>query len=214
MRVRDPRASLRAIPARSRGLSSRIGVILAGGQSSRMDNGDKADAIIGSKRLIDIVYDRIGVQCDDVLISAPHDYGLGIHCIEDDPSLPSGPAGGILSVAKVLIACPKSVDGFFTAPVDGPNLPTDLCDVMYNKDTSTIAMDTIRTHPSFAWWRLSDLNTVLQTVSASESLSLHYLARLCEARSILWSEPNLFFNINTANDLSNYLTDTISADND
>lgn len=174
---------------------------------------DKAEALIGSQRLIDIVYERLKYQCDDILISAPHDYDLGITNIKDNPLLPRGPAGGILSVAKLLATRLTAIEGFFTVPVDGPNFPADFCDRIYNETASAIAEDTERTHPSFAWWRLEDLKSVLGDCDTISSLSLHALARLCEARTVKWSEPNLFFNINTANDLSEYLTRSVSADN-
>lgn len=195
-------------------MNPRIGVILAGGQSTRMQAIDKAEIMIGAKRLIDLVFDNLKTQCGEILISASHDYNLERPIIRDDPFLPGGPVGGVLSVAKTLNARYKFYEGFFTVPVDGPNLPPDFCKRIYDKSASSIAKDQNGTHPSFAWWRLEDLNRSLSAHETLESLSLHGLAHQCGAQPVTWLEPNLFLNINTPNDLSNYLTDSISADND
>jgi len=135
-------------------------VILAGGKAMRMGE-DKAELSLGNYRLIDRVYSRVKTQCNEVLVSGNHDYGLGLGIVPDSPSGPRGPVAALYSVMKALS---KTDEGFFTVPVDGPNLP------------------------------------------------LLHISELCRARHIFWPDELLFYNINTPNDLSAYLTKNAQQD--
>lgn len=177
-------------------------IILAGGQSLRMGF-DKGELDVSGRRLIDIIHGKINRQCASVLISGRRAYDLEVSNVADSIHVPKGPAAGILTLAEHL---KNDVTGFFTVPVDSPNFPEDLCARLYSRAYSTIAADENGRHPTFGWWRLSDVEKAVKQVNHHESLSLNHLSRLCGAVEVNWPGENLFFNINSANDLTHYLT--------
>jgi molybdopterin-guanine dinucleotide biosynthesis protein A len=179
-----------------------IAVILAGGQGARMGGIDKGALDLGGERMIDWVYGRLKPQCGQVLISGSHDYGLGLEVIPDIETGPKGPAGGLYAIWHKL----KSIkaEGFYTAPIDGPNLPQDLLMRLYHKECSAIARDDNGLHPAFAWWRITDLNVAWIGLDFEGSISLNSLAGLTQAKHAQWAGEAMFKNLNTPDDLKNY----------
>jgi molybdopterin-guanine dinucleotide biosynthesis protein A len=103
-----------------------FGVILAGGQGSRMGGADKAFLPLAGRPLIGHVLDRLGPQVDSVILSANGDAarfsGLGCPVVADGLSL--GPLSGILSALRH--AETFGATHLVSTPVDTPFLPTDL----------------------------------------------------------------------------------------
>lgn len=176
-------------------------VILAGGEAQRMGQ-DKAELSLGKLRLIDHVYAQIKIQCNEVIISGRHDYGLHLKVIPDAPSGPRGPVAALYSVWKTLLV---SDEGFFTVPVDGPNIPSDLCERLYGK-CSAVAEAPDGLHQAYAWWRRDALESVFESLNLSQSISLLKMATLCKAHHVYWADEAMFYNINTPRDLSAYFT--------
>lgn len=181
-----------------------IGVILAGGRSARMGQ-DKALLTRDGRRLVDIVHARLSGQCGEILISGPSNYGLKVSSVPDRTGGPEGPAAGIYSVWKRLQARISRADGFFTCPVDVPNIPDDLIHCLSGRE-SAIARDPKRRHPSIAYWGMNDLENAFSGMDFAQSISLSHLADMCGAREEMWDSQNLFQNINTPNDWTAYLT--------
>lgn len=179
-------------------------VILAGGQSRRMGC-DKAELKIGEDRLIDRVFKRVSPQGDRVFISASHNYELGVACIEDRTDGPRGPVAGLYSAYR-RFSEETDVTGFFTVAVDTPNLPDDLVSGLFDPDHSAIAADAIGTHPTQGWWRIRDLGRVFAECDLNDNLSLHDMAKKSFAKTVHWQQENLFHNINSPNDVTEYLT--------
>jgi molybdopterin-guanine dinucleotide biosynthesis protein A len=75
-------------------------VILAGGSASRFNGKDKGELLIGGKRMIDIILERVQCKTDQLIISGHHDYGLNALIIYDEINGPKGPVGGIYSAWK------------------------------------------------------------------------------------------------------------------
>ena len=179
----------------------KITIILAGGKARRFGGQDKGEILIGGERLIDIICDRLKSQSTEVMISATHDYGLGLTTIADIDNAPGGPVGGIYSIWKSLKS--RNVEGFFTVPVDGPNLPDDLVSNLYSDANSAIATDELGWHPTYAWWRMADLARVWEHMDLAKSISLNKLADLAKAQEIVWEREDCFVNINYPSDLEN-----------
>ena len=99
----------------------RIGVILAGGASTRMGE-NKALLYHEGRRLVDMVHSKLAPQCDDVIISGRTNYGLACQLVPDRDDGPGGPAAGIYSVWQRLRARPEPPKGFLTCAVDTPCL--------------------------------------------------------------------------------------------
>ncbi len=82
-------------------MTAPLGVILAGGRATRMGGGDKGLRMVGERRLIDYVIDRLALQCGQLAINANGDPSrlaeFGLPILPD--SLPDhpGPLAGVLA---------------------------------------------------------------------------------------------------------------------
>ena len=177
-----------------------IVAILAGGKATRFGGQDKGEILIEGLRLIDIIHRRLLPQSSEIIVSGTHDYNLSLHNVLDKDGAPGGPVGGIYSIWTHLKH--RNVEGFFTAAVDGPNVPADLIAKLYNKDASAIAVDEQGLHPTYAWWRMKDLSAFWEKMNMKASLSLKRLAVLIDAQEVWWDGGEAFININCPDDLS------------
>jgi molybdopterin-guanine dinucleotide biosynthesis protein A len=126
------------------------GLILAGGQGSRMEGRDKGLVQYRGRPLVEHVIERIAPQVDELLISANRnlaDYAQrGYRVITD--SLPDfqGPLAGVLAGLRA-----ASHEWLLTVPCDMPHLPSDLA-IRFMKAaqeyTVLVADDGSRTHPA------------------------------------------------------------------
>lgn len=98
-----------------------LGAILAGGRSTRFGS-DKAHALVGGVRLIDLVADALTRQCDAVVICGRDEPGFD--CIPDRPTTGLGPLGGLNAALRY--AQENGYDCALVSPCDVPNLPPDL----------------------------------------------------------------------------------------
>ena len=165
---------------------------------------DKGALDLGGERMIDRIYGRLKPQCGQVLISGSHDYGLGLDVVSDFKTGPQGPAGGLHAIWRHLKDA--NIEGFFTVPIDGPNLPGDLLARLYCEESSAIASDDNGLHPAFAWWRMVDLGRAWDALDLESSISLNYLAQFTEAKHVQWAGEAMFKNLNTPDDLADYHT--------
>lgn len=134
------------------------GVILAGGQSRRMDGIDKGLIELHGRPMIEWVMQRFAPQTRELLISANRslqryrEYGHPV--LNDEQAGYPGPLAGMLRALREaeqpLLA---------TAPCDSPFLPTDLVERLYqaleadDADIS-VAHDGERVQPVFALMRV------------------------------------------------------------
>ena len=176
-------------------------IILAGGKSSRMGQ-DKARLHVNGQFLIEHVYTALKSQANAVIISGEQGYGLSLPTITDLANGPAGPVGALYAVWMSLKN--TSDEGFFTVPVDAPNIPNDLCERLYGAD-SAVAVGPDGMHQTFAWWRLDELSKVFKSTDLNNSLSLRDITFQTGARQVYWSDERLFYNINTPDDLRRYL---------
>lgn len=179
----------------------RIVAILAGGRSRRMGGEDKALAVLGGARLIDLVLARLAPQADVAVISGRHDYETGLAVIADEAGGPGGPAAGVFAAARWVMEHEPRAKGFFTAPVDAPFLPPDLVARLGAAHAPAIAADDEGVHPTFAHWSVTAVRDARQMLRDERSISLRMLAAACGACEIRWSGKGLFANINTPSDL-------------
>lgn len=101
------------------------GLILAGGQGSRMAHQDKGLVLLAGRSLVERVIDRINPQVDRLLINCNRHslvyQQFGYPLIEDAILDFSGPLRGVLSARESLGA-----DLCFVVPCDMPHLPQDV----------------------------------------------------------------------------------------
>ncbi len=107
-----------------------IGVILAGGQSSRMGGGDKGLRGLGDRPLLAHVIARLRPQVERLVLNANGDAarlaGFGLPVIPDSVPDFAGPLAGVLAGMDWAADELPEAHYIVTAPADGPFLPRDL----------------------------------------------------------------------------------------
>ncbi|WP_227267613.1 molybdenum cofactor guanylyltransferase MobA [Roseobacter weihaiensis] len=105
-----------------------LGVILAGGQATRMGGGDKGLLPLGPGTLLSHVIDRLAPQVAGLALNAngdPERFGhLGLPVLRDSVEGFVGPLAGVL--AGLDWAAGQGADTIVTAAADTPFFPADL----------------------------------------------------------------------------------------
>lgn len=196
-----------------------LGVILAGGGSTRMGGGDKCLRRIGDRRILDYVRDSLGRQVGRMVLSANGDAArfadFGLPVLADRPGIVNGPLAGLLAVMEWNEAHGAGATHLVSVAADTPFFPSDLVDHLLaacGGSSSTIALATSdgRTHPVFGLWPVRLRADLVRWCGESEKHSVlgwaerHPLAKvpfplrhLPDGRTL---DP--FFNINTPDDLA------------
>lgn len=104
------------------------GVILAGGQATRMGGGDKSLRQIGGRAILDHVMDRLSAQCAPLALNANGDpsrfAALGLPVLADSVAGHPGPLAGVL--AGLDWAAGQGHSHIVTVAADTPFFPRDL----------------------------------------------------------------------------------------
>ncbi|HJO51583.1 MAG TPA: molybdenum cofactor guanylyltransferase, partial [Sulfitobacter pontiacus] len=105
-----------------------LGVILAGGQATRMGGGDKGLLQLGGQSVLGHVIERLTPQVDRVALNANGDAarfaGLKLPVLPDSIDGFAGPLAGVL--AGLDWAAEQGADTIVTAAADTPFFPGDL----------------------------------------------------------------------------------------
>ena len=178
-----------------------IGVVLAGGASSRMGGKDKAEISLAGRGLFEHVASRVSPQVDELLVAggaSKKDFTV----IPDQPGGPEGPLAGLYATVRWLSSeSYRKCEGFMTVPIDAPFLPLDLYARLTSAHSCAVASAGGRLHPTFAYWNLGQLRSQLEQPIDPNDLSLHTLARKCGAMTVDFPHHEAFFNVNTPADL-------------
>ncbi|NVK45265.1 MAG: molybdenum cofactor guanylyltransferase MobA [Rhodobacteraceae bacterium] len=189
------------------------GVILAGGQGTRLGGVDKGMVELGGTRLIERIIDRLAPQCATLAISAngdPKRYSeFGFPILPDGTSDAQGPLAGVL--AGLDWAAMKGFEAIVTVATDTPFFPTDLVHRLASVShpegfgiAVTKEDGDMRWHPTFGLWPVTlrhDLRIALQR----NQRRMQQFAEGKGAVPVLFEAEHpeeLFFNINTAEDLA------------
>jgi molybdopterin-guanine dinucleotide biosynthesis protein A len=105
-----------------------VGIVLAGGRSSRMGGGDKCLQPLGGKPMLTYVLARLRPQVSDIVISANSDRfgGFGAPVVADNVSGFQGPLAGVEAALTWIAANHAGVSSAVTVPGDTPFIPDDL----------------------------------------------------------------------------------------
>lgn len=166
-----------------------------------MGGRDKACAVLGGRRLIDLALARLAPDADRVVISGSEDYGTGLAVIRDEEGEGQGPAAGVFALARWVASHAPAAEGFLTAPVDGPFFPRDLSARLRAAGGPAIAADDDGPHPTFAYWTLAAVDAARRSLAGESPPSLRRLAGACGAAEIRWPGKARFANINAPADL-------------
>jgi molybdopterin-guanine dinucleotide biosynthesis protein A len=189
-----------------------IGVVLAGGRSSRMGGGVKTLRELGGRPLLAHVIARLEPQVTDIVISTNGDLSdfaaFGWPVVAD--SLPGfqGPLAGIeAGLAWAAENCP-GVSAIVTVPGDTPFIPGDLVRRLTDAGNVAVARTDEGVHPVVGLWPLA----VAGNLKAALANGLRRVSRWAEMQSateVVFPPVEIgrrtvdpFFNINRPEDLA------------
>ncbi|MFK7836398.1 MAG: molybdenum cofactor guanylyltransferase MobA [Sulfitobacter sp.] len=190
-----------------------LGVILAGGQATRMGGGDKGLLRLDGQTLLTRVVDRLAPQTAGLALNANGDPArfaqTGLPVIPDSIEGFAGPLAGVL--AGLDWAAEQGADAIVTAAADTPFFPCDLVpQLLLTSEGMTHPLVLAATpdpkrgtarHPTFGLWPTAlrdDLRTALQGGLRKVVLWTDQHA----GREAVFPDEDAFFNINTPDDLA------------
>jgi len=178
-----------------------LGVIIAGGRSSRMGGIEKSLIDLAGRPLIAHIVERFRRQTDDVVINAngnPSRFsGFGCEIIADGPGLTGTPMAGLN--AALTYGDAHGFDAVVTTPSDTPFLPLDLV-ARLQGEGAAIAQSGGQDHYLTGFWPTS-LVPILENATLKR---MQDWVTVAGARKVEWSTSprDPFFNINTPDDLA------------
>lgn len=187
------------------GTARPVGVILAGGQGSRMGGADKALLRLGGETLLARAERRLGAQVDEVVVSAngaPERLGTARPVLADPVAGFPGPLGGVL--AGLDWAAGHGAAGIVTVAVDTPFFPDDLVARLRAAGAPlAVAAAGGRWHGTFALWPVSARAEVRAALARGER-KLRAVAERLGAVPVAFDSPGFdaFFNVNAPDDLA------------
>ncbi|KJZ18044.1 molybdenum cofactor guanylyltransferase MobA [Loktanella sp. S4079] len=185
-----------------------LGVILAGGQATRMGGGDKGLLPIGGGTILSHVIERLEPQVAGLALNANGDptrfSALNLPIVADSIPDFAGPLSGVL--AGLDWAAEQGASHIVTAAADTPFLPCDLVPYLMLAAEGTniglaLASSPNGRHPTFGIWPVAlrdDLRTALQA-------GLRKVVLWTDSHNAATADfPNdqSFFNVNTPEDLA------------
>jgi len=187
-------------------LAKITGVVLAGGQGSRMGGKDKGLVLLNDIALFRYVLETLRPQVNQLVISANRNIDIyqqsGVLVIADSlPDYP-GPLAGMLAVMEAVES-----EWFLFSPCDTPNIPSDLVSSLWDGlDNTTVlavwANDGERDHPGIALVHHSVKVALRAYLSAGERRVMQFLRSIGGRAVVFDKSPTDFANINTLDELS------------
>lgn len=185
-----------------------LGVILAGGRSTRLGGGDKALMALAGRPLLAHVIERLAPQVDALVLNANGDAhrfaAFGLTVVPDPVPGFAGPLAGILAGLKEARATGRPA--IVTATADAPFLPGDLVERLTRAGGPAVARSGGRLHPVFGVFPTALADGLAHFLMSQPSrrvtdwVSLNAFATVDFA--IPPGGPDPFFNVNTPEDLA------------
>ena len=111
-----------------------LGAVIAGGRSRRFGS-DKAEVMIGGKRLIELSISGLLSQCGTLVVCGREEPGFT--CLIDRPEPDLGPLGGLN--AALHHAAEGGFDAVLSSGCDIPNLPANLAEQLAGSGAAVAA---------------------------------------------------------------------------
>ncbi|WP_415401934.1 molybdenum cofactor guanylyltransferase MobA [Tateyamaria sp. SN3-11] len=189
-----------------------IGIILAGGQATRMGGGDKGLRMLGDQTLLARVIERLEPQVSDIALNANGDPArfadLNIPVIPDSIDGFAGPLAGVL--AGLDWAATQGADTIVTAAADTPFFPCDLVPQLQLATEGTahpLALAAtpdpkrgMARHPTFGLWPVALRDDLRAALNDGVRKVVLWTDRH-DGRLAAFADEAAFFNVNTPDDL-------------
>lgn len=190
-----------------------VGVILAGGLSSRMGGGDKALRPLAGRPILGRVIERFAPQVEALALSANGDparfAAFGLPVLPDGVAGFPGPLAGVL--AGMDWAARHGAAYVATAAADTPFLPQDcvlaLRAAMVAAETPLAMAMTPRAgggldrHPTFGLWSVALRENLRTALAGGLRKVVAWTEPMGCARAVFHDRGEPFFNVNTPEDL-------------
>ncbi len=186
-----------------------VGLVLAGGRSSRFGQ-EKAAAEVAGRPMIAWVLDVLKAACIEVAVNArPGSEAAayaeqgGYVTLADDPGDPEGPLAGVR--AGLAWAQGLGAEALATAPCDTPFLPHDLvarlADGWMLGDGARVAVSSAGVAPLCALWPVpAALDLIGATLAAGRHPAIRRVLADLRAVEVEFPDPRAFDNLNTPAD--------------
>ncbi|MEM8575023.1 MAG: molybdenum cofactor guanylyltransferase MobA [Pseudomonadota bacterium] len=193
-----------------------VGVLLAGGKSSRMGGGDKCLRELGGKQILARVIERLCPQVSELVINANGDpsrfASFGLPVISDDITGFQGPLAGVHASLQWVKANRPNSEFVVTVATDTPFFPEDLVHRLVGaRDPSSsfrIAQSDKGTHPVIGLWPIELADALANSLRRGERKVTSW-TKDHGAQPVFFSEIDVggrkidpFFNINAPEDLA------------
>ncbi|WP_320178227.1 molybdenum cofactor guanylyltransferase MobA [Roseovarius pacificus] len=203
-------------------MSRPLGVILAGGQATRMGGGDKGLLPLGDGTILSHVIDRLAPQVAGLALNANGDParfdGLNLPVLPDSIADFPGPLAGVL--AGLDWAAAQGAGTIVTVAADTPFFPRDLVARLLevaqgmthplvlaatprpdNERTRSLSRSGLIRHPTFGLWPVA-LRDDLRAALNDGLRKVVLWTEKHDGREALFDDPgDPFFNVNTLEDL-------------
>lgn len=180
--------------------------IIAGGRSSRMGGAEKSFAVIGGKRILDLITERLAPQADEIVINANGDISrfatTGLTVVADVLTDVGTPLSGLH--ASLAWASRAGFDLLLTTPSDCPFIPLDLVQRLRGREAAAIAASGGQPHYLTGLWPASLLPALEAAIRHEGLFRVKDWVSHAGAAAIEWpvSPYDPFFNVNTPEELA------------
>ncbi|QDC08118.1 molybdenum cofactor guanylyltransferase MobA [Oceanicola sp. D3] len=187
-----------------------VGVILAGGQATRMGGGDKGLLELGGVRLLNRVIGRLGPQVEAMCLNANGDParfdGFGLPVVADTVEGFAGPLAGVL--AGMDWAAGEGASHVVSAAADTPFFPRDLVEGLIAGGAGSSPVlaavreaGRVRRQPTFGLWPVALRDDLRAALEGGLRKVVHWTERH-DGREVVFVSSDAFFNVNTPEDLA------------
>ena len=186
-----------------------LGVILAGGQATRMGGGDKGLLPLGQGTLLSSVIDRLEPQVAGLALNANGDAArfadLGLPVLADSIEGFAGPLAGVL--AGLDWAAEQGAESIVTAAADTPFFPCDLVPrLVLAADGMEAPLALAATpdgrHPTFGLWPVVLRDDLRAALEGGLRKVVQWTDAHGAATAMFDGGGDPFFNVNTPEDLA------------